>query len=65
METALDLYDISCNKMCLLSEWDENKPRDCSTCLGNPSRKDAVLSPEQKEQKEEQDKKKPVASTST
>lgn len=25
---------IDCNQMCLLSEWDENKPRDCSICRG-------------------------------
>jgi hypothetical protein len=23
-----------CNQMCLLSEWDENKPRDCENCKG-------------------------------
>jgi len=24
----------TCNRMCLLSEWDENKPRDCENCSG-------------------------------
>ena len=25
---------VDCNGMCLLSEWDENKPRDCENCSG-------------------------------
>jgi len=25
---------ITCNRMCLLSEWDESKPRDCENCSG-------------------------------
>jgi len=24
----------TCNQMCLLSEWDESKPRDCENCSG-------------------------------
>jgi len=33
-EFVLNEENKSCNKMCLLSEWDENKPRDCENCSG-------------------------------
>jgi hypothetical protein len=29
-----DAFHPDCNQMCLLSEWDENKPRDCENCSG-------------------------------
>jgi len=40
-----------CNMMCLLSEWDENKPRVCATCSGR-----IAELPPQTEQTEAQDK---------
>jgi hypothetical protein len=40
--------------MCLLSEWDEYKPRDCKNCKGRIIEKDEVLSPPQTEQTEAQ-----------
>ena len=36
-----------CNMMCLYSEWDENKPRDCANCSGNYSSAGAILLPQQ------------------
>lgn len=46
----------ACNSMCLLSEWDENKPRDCGNCSGRIIKKDETLLPPQTEQTEAQDK---------
>ena len=40
--------------MCLLSEWDEYKPRDCKNCSGRIVKKDEILSPPQTEQAEAQ-----------
>ena len=40
--------------MCLLSEWDEYKPRDCKNCSGRIVKKDEILSPLQTEQTEAQ-----------
>ena len=42
--------------MCMLSEWDENKPRDCGNCSGNYSKQDVTLSQPQTERMEAQDK---------
>ena len=36
-----------CNRMCMLSEWDENKKRDCRSCSGNYSNAGAILLPQQ------------------
>jgi hypothetical protein len=44
----------NCNQMCLLSEWDENKPRDCENCSGRIIKKGETLSPPQTEQTEAQ-----------
>jgi hypothetical protein len=46
----------SCNMMCLLSEWDENKPRDCPRCSGRFIEQGETLLPLQIEQTEAQDK---------
>jgi len=46
--------NIKCNQMCLLSEWDEYKPRDCKNCSGNHSNQGEVLLPPQTEQTEVQ-----------
>jgi len=45
-----------CNMMCLYSEWDENKSRNCRVCSGNYFKLDETLSPQQTEQMEVQDK---------
>ena len=45
---------VDCNGMCLLNEWDENKPRDCKNCSGRIVKKDEILSPPQTEQAEAQ-----------
>ena len=39
MNCIVKEHGLTCNRMCLLSEWDENKPRDCSVCRGNYSLK--------------------------
>jgi len=49
----------TCNRMCLLSEWDEYKPRDCSTCSGRK-----VIPQPQKEQTEVPDRANTEQSTS-
>ena len=46
--------NVECSRMCMLSEWDESKPRDCETCSGRFI--EPTLSPPQTEQTVEQDK---------
>ena len=56
LKGIINQEEVMCNMMCLCSEWNEFKPRDCSNCSGNYSSAGVILLPQQIERMARQSK---------